>query len=85
MAYRVELTNAARRELVNLEADIRQRVAAAIGALADNPRPPGSVKLEGKNGGYRIRVGAYRIVYHINDSALLVTVVKIAHRREVYR
>ena len=85
MTYRVELTNAAKRELLKLEANIRERVLAAIRALADNPRPSGCVKLEGRDGGYRIRVGDYRIVYHINDPALLVRVVKIAHRREVYR
>ena len=85
MAYRVELTSAAQRDLLKLEADIGERVLAAIRALADNPRPSGAAKLEGKGGAYRIRVGNYRIVYHVNDSALRVTVVKIAHRREVYR
>jgi len=85
MAYRVEFTDAARRQLISLEADARQRIAVSIRALADNPRPFGCVKLEGKETGYRIRVGDDRVVYHIDDSALRVTVVKIAHRREVYR
>ena len=53
-------------------------------ALADDPTPPGSEKLSGQNR-YRIRQGLYRIVYAIDGDQLVVTVVKVGHRREVYR
>lgn len=62
----------------------RQRVVERISALADQPRPRGCRKLSGEDG-YRIRQGDVRIVYTIDDSARIVRVLKVAHRREVYR
>jgi len=53
--------------------------------LGENPRPPGCVKLAGPDALYRIRIGDYRIVYQIRDAELLVVVVAIGHRREIYR
>ena len=61
------------------------RIAAAIEALAGDPRPSGVTKLRGPEAFYRIRVGDYRVVYAIEDDGLLVLVVRVAHRREVYR
>ena len=55
-----------------------------LASLADNPRPAGCEKLSNQ-AWYRVRQGVYRIVYEIQDQALLVTVVKVGHRREVYR
>ena len=63
---------------------MRDRVQAAIDALATNPRPTGTVRLAGRDN-FRIRVGDYRIVYAVDDSDRLVIVARIAHRREVYR
>ena len=63
----------------------RQRVVRAIQALADNPRGPGCEKLAGPQGRYRVRVGSYRVVYAVQDTRRVVDVVKIGHRREVYR
>jgi mRNA interferase RelE/StbE len=63
---------------------MRDRVQAAIDALAADPRPAGAVKLAGRDD-FRIRVGDYRIVYAVDDDELLVIVARIAHRREVYR
>ena len=57
----------------------------AIVALAQDPRPPGVKKLAGSAGDWRIRIGEYRIVYEINDKAQLITVMRVAHRRESYR
>jgi len=57
----------------------------AIAALAETPRPPGSVRLQGPEGFHRVRVGDYRIVYLIKDRVLLICVVRIAHRKDVYR
>lgn len=62
----------------------RQRVVDRIAALADEPRPPGCRKLSGEEG-YRLRQGEIRIVYTIDDPARIVRIVKVAHRREVYR
>lgn len=62
----------------------RQRIIQRIGQLAGEPRPPGSKKLSGR-GKYRIRQGAYRIVYSIADNELVVVVVKVGHRKDVYR
>jgi len=63
----------------------RQRVSAAISALADDPRPHGSEKLSGAKDRHRFRIGDYRVVYGIGDEVLTVWVVKVGHRREVYR
>jgi mRNA interferase RelE/StbE len=62
-----------------------RRLRDAIGELAINPRSPGSIKLQGGNELYRVRVGDYRIVYQIEDMFLIVLVVEIGHRREIYR
>ncbi len=63
----------------------RRRIVARILSLADEPRPVGCEKLAGENDRYRIRVGRYRIVYSIADDELLVLVVRVAHRKDVYR
>jgi mRNA interferase RelE/StbE len=62
----------------------RQRIIRRIGQLADDPRPAGSRKLSGHDR-YRIRQGAYHIVYSINDEEVIVAVVKLGHRKDVYR
>jgi mRNA interferase RelE/StbE len=62
----------------------RQRVVRKIGQLAEDPRPPGCRKLSGRDR-YRIRQGAYRVVYAIEDERLVLYVVKVGHRRDVYR
>lgn len=83
--HRIEFSSRAAREFRKLAPDIQRRLDPAILALAQNPRPPGCVKLSGEESLWRIRVGDYRIVYQIQDAALLVLVVKVGHRREVYR
>ena len=85
MAYNVELTKGAQRDLAILESDVVQRVQAALELMRGTPRPHGCTKLEGERGAYRMRVGSYRIKYHIDDTIRRVVVVKIQHRREVYR
>ena len=85
MLYAVELRPAARRDLRKIPKMDAGRIIAAIESLAKNPRPPGVKKLVGVEELYRIRVGDYRIVYQVQDERLLVLVVKIGHRREVYR
>ena len=61
-----------------------QRIMEAIQALADEPRPPQSIKLSGAEK-YRLRCGVYRVLYEIHDDVLLVCVVKVGHRKDVYR
>jgi mRNA interferase RelE/StbE len=63
----------------------QRRIARAIDGLATNPRPRGAVKLAGEDGLWRIRAGDYRVIYSVQDGALLVLVIRIGHRREVYR
>lgn len=81
--YRIELRPAAVRELGKLDPQIRHRVQGAIALLAQEPRPPGARALPGRVG-FRVRVGDYRIVYTIEDDVLLVVVVRLGHRRDVY-
>lgn len=85
MAYAVVLKPAAVRALRKLPEDVRRRVAAHLDALAGDPRPPGVEALQGASDLYRVRVGDYRIVYQLEHKALVVLVVRIGHRREIYR
>ena len=84
--YSVEIRTSAIKEL---EAVVpkreRQRIARRIAALADDPRPRGCEKLAAQGERYRVRQGRYRIVYSVDDGTLLVDVVKVGHRKEVYR
>lgn len=83
--YRVEVARRAVRAISRLPRAEQQRVRAAIDILAESPRPPGCVALTGEHGVYRVRVGDYRIVYEVRDRILLVQVVRVGHRRDVYR
>lgn len=85
MVYRISIDPAAMRELKKLTPRVRQEVVDAIDALATEPRPDGVRKLSNSRNSYRIRVGDYRVLYRIMDKELLVLVVKVAHRRDVYR
>ena len=82
--YRVDFVPAARRELKRIKDPLRTRIIATIDALCANPRPPRCRKLEGQPY-WRIRVQDYRIIYQILDDRLLVTVIRVRHRRSVYR
>jgi mRNA interferase RelE/StbE len=86
--YEVRLARRAVRSLEDLQRRDQQRIRAAIDLLAENPRPPSCVSLQGEVGVYRVRVGDYRIVYEVLDQVLVVQVVqvvRVGHRREVYR
>lgn len=82
--YRIEVRPAALRALRKVDPQVRSRVEGAIALLAEDPRPPASRPLRGRPG-YRVRVGDYRIIYTINDDVLLIVVVTLGHRRDVYR
>ena len=82
--YSIELKKSAAREIEDLPLADRRRVVERIGRLVDDPRPRGCEKLAGDER-YRVRQGDYRIVYSIEDALLVVWVVKVGHRRDVYR
>jgi len=83
--YRVEFSRPAERQFRALPAEVRRRIAPRVDALADAPRPRGAEKLEGGEDLYRLRVGDHRILCEIREQVLLILVVRVAHRREVYR
>jgi mRNA interferase RelE/StbE len=85
MTYRIEVTPAAVRQLRKLDPTARRRVQAAIELLADQPRPSGAKKLAGGDGEWRVRTGDYRIVYEVHDDVLLVLVVAVGRRRDIYQ
>ena len=85
MAYKVELRPSARRELLKLPRHDQVRLVRAMDGLAKEPRPKGVKKLAGAEDLYRIRVGDYRVDYQIHDDRLIVLVVRIGHRKDVYR
>jgi mRNA interferase RelE/StbE len=82
-AYRIELRPAAVRVLRKLDPRVRGRIQGAIALLAQDPRPPAARALQGRPG-LRVRVGDYRIIYTVQDDVLLVVVVTLGHRCEVY-
>lgn len=84
-SYRLFIKRSAAKELESISSkQDRRRIVARIQALATDPRPPGSRKLSGRDR-YRLRQGVYRILYSIEDDQLTVWVVKIGHRKDVYR
>lgn len=83
-SYRLEWRRSAAKDLRRISPADVPRIVAAADALADDPFPPGCVKLTGSERSYRIRVGAYRILYDVFSGRLLIEVVKVGHRRDVY-
>ena len=82
--YRVELTRAAGRDLDRLTARDFAAVGQRIDALAADPRPPGAAKLKGRNE-YKLRVGRFRVVYDVQDERLVVLVMAVDDRKQVYQ
>lgn len=89
MSYRIELTPSAEKALIKLAKGNRalvKKIDKAIMGLAENPAPLNSKQLSGEEPPlYRVRVGNYRILYHIEDDVLVVLVVHVGHRKDVYR
>ncbi|MGH3916720.1 MAG: type II toxin-antitoxin system RelE family toxin [Pseudonocardiaceae bacterium] len=84
MTYRVTLAPSAKRQLRKFDPQVRRRIQAAIELLADEPRPPVATRLVGGEGEWRVRTGDYRIVYEIHDDELIVLVLRVGHRRDIY-
>ena len=86
MLYKIVYTVSANKELAEIPRPEYRKVIAAIKSLAENPFPQGSIKLEGtKEKLYRVRKGNYRIIYSVEHNIITVTILKIAHRKDVYR
>jgi mRNA interferase RelE/StbE len=85
MTYTVEISSPAAKSLAKIDKKTRLRIVGAIELLAVDPRPPGAKLLRGgEQGRWRVRVGDYRLVYAIEDDRLIVLVLRVGHRREVY-
>jgi mRNA interferase RelE/StbE len=83
-SYKVLIKPSAVKEIEGIPQRDRQRIVARIQGLSTNPRPPGCEKLSGQDK-FRLRQGAYRIVYSVNDDEFSLLIVKVGHRKEVYR
>ena len=85
MKYVIVYKRSASDELLQLPVTMARKVLAGINNLAENPRPHNCIKLKGSTNEYRIRFGNYRLIYSVTDSILTVFIIKIAHRKNVYR
>lgn len=83
--YEIRIARRAAKSLAALQRRDQQRIRAAIELLAEDPRPPACIPMSVEDSVYRVRVGDYRIVYEVIDDALVIHVVRIEYRREVYR
>lgn len=85
MRYSLEFTNSALREFKALGAQLQRRITEKIAPLCDEPFPSGVKKLQAQPDHFRLRVGDYRVVYRVDGRRVVVVIVRIGHRREVYR
>ena len=85
MRYEIIIRPTAEKSLDKIPRPSRRRIADALDKLREDPRPAGVVKLSGEDNLWRIRVGDYRVVYEIHDDRLIVLVLRVAHRKDVYR
>ncbi len=84
-SYKIEFKSSALKELERLPRQIIPRVIAAIKGLAEDPYPPGVKKLIGFEQTYRIRVGDYRIMYEIHEDRLIIEIIRVKHRKDIYK
>ena len=84
-SYHIEWKPSAVRDLRRLERQVVERIIGAVESLVSNPFPSGARKLRGSDQSYRIRVGDYRVVYEVFQSRLLIQIVRVRHRKDVYR
>jgi mRNA interferase RelE/StbE len=85
VTYRISLSPTAARQLRKFDPQVRRRIQGVLELLAVEPRPPAATRLVGGAGEWRVRTGDYRIVYEIEDRELVVLVLRVGHRREIYR
>ena len=85
MRCEIVIKPAAEKCLDKIPRPVRSRIADAMEELCDDPRPPDAVKLAARENVWRIRIGDYRVVYEIHDERLLILILRVAHRKDVYR
>lgn len=84
MTYTIEIERPAAKYLARLPKNVQTRIRTAIAALSEDPRPAASTQMVGYENVWRLRIGDYRVVYMIKDDVLIVTVLKVGHRKDVY-
>jgi mRNA interferase RelE/StbE len=85
VSYEVKFSMGAKKQFSKLPIDVQQRIQTKINELAIEPRPNGVKKLQRDDNSYRVRVGDYRVVYELDDDVLIVTVIKVGHRSDIYK
>lgn len=85
MKYSIEITPSTERQLKKLTPEVLVQISEVIEQLSVNPKPHGVIKLKGSQNLWRVRTGDFRVIYEVKDRELIVLIVKVAHRREVYR
>ncbi len=85
MKYRIEVKRSAAKALKKIPKPDRKRVSEKIDSLAEKPPNPDITKMKGNNPFHKVRIGNYRIIYEIQDDVLLILIVKIGHRKDIYR
>lgn len=85
MNYTIEIKQSAKKELAQLPKHIAEKIIRQIRGLANNPKPKGYKKMVGTENAYRIRMGNYRVIYSIFNQQLVIQVIKIGHRKDVYK
>jgi mRNA interferase RelE/StbE len=83
--YKIEVSRTAEQQLRKLDVEDRRRVVQALIGLGEDPHPPGSRKLSGYTDVFRIRVGVFRVIYSVEGRKLIVIILKLGHRKDVYR
>ena len=83
--YEILLERRAERDIKKLSIEIFQRIIPRIKALAENPKPTGSRKITGSKSDWRIRIGEYRVIYEVDEKSRVVKVMRIRHRKDIYR
>ena len=84
VSYKIHWRRSTKKDLKGISRNEISKIIKAVESLSDEPRPMGSKKLSGGESTYRIRIGSYRVIYEINDKIVLVEVVKVGHRKNVY-
>ena len=82
--YRIEWRSSTKKDLRRISKSEVQKIIESVEALSKQPRPNGSMKLSGSDFTYRIRIGNFRVIYEIHDDVVLIEVVKVGHRKDVY-
>jgi len=84
-SFQIEWRKSTKKDLRRIASEEVQKIVDAVAILAADPRPHGCIKMHGSDCAYRIRIGDYRIIYEIYEQRVIIEIVRISHRREVYR